>query len=213
MVVLEINWGQTTRVGPVTAVITPGENDEAPDEAPDETLAPRRLDKPLIVYVVAPGDPEVMAKIEDIALDGDKVRIGSNFFRCVKMAPEDAARDSLISKHGEKVPRFVFVGMDYEVVQVLENKISGKKIYDAMKKTAKTCYKGNLDKRVKKFLKVLNEFDKINNARKVLTQKEDRGVKAAEAKKIAKERGELDKRQRKAEEEKRALLDLERKAA
>ena len=168
-----------------------------------------RLDKPLMVYVVEPGDPAAQQKIDRVALDPDNVRIGSQFFRCIRVSPESAAKDAILSENGKKDPRFVFITVDYEVAAVVEGKISGTKIYAGMKKAAKKSYDCNFDKNVKSLRKILNEFDKIENERDVLTQKEGRGVNDAEAKKIAKEREELDERQEKADEEKQKLLEVE----
>ena len=200
MAVLNINWGALEKVAPATAALT-GEQADA-----EQTLP--RLDKALMVYIVAPGDATAEQKIDKVALDPDNVRIGSQFFRCVKVTPENAAKDRLLSENGKEEPRFVFVTPDYEVAAVVEGKISGKKLYAAMTKAAKKSYDGKFDKNVSALRKLLNEFDKIENEREVLTQKEGRGVNDAEARKIAKERAELDERHEKATKQKQELLEI-----
>lgn len=211
MAVLGINWQPLERVAPATAETTASEGDAA---TPASDVAKPRLEKPLWVYVVADGDAEAIEKIDKIALDPDKVRVGSNYFRCVKVTPENAAKDPLLSANGSETPRFVFISVDYDVVEVLEGKeISGSKVFTAMAKAAKKSFKGNYEKNVKALIKVLNEFDKIADERKVLEEKEAKGLKDAEAKKIAKEKDELETRQKQADEQKKGLLELEVLAA
>lgn len=204
MAVLNINWGSADRIAPVLAEITPEDGADAPEAA-----APARLDRPVMVYIVAAGDLDAEQKIDRVALDPDNVRIGTKFFRCVKVSPESAAKDPLLSANGKEEPRFVFVTVDHEVAAVVEGKVSGKKIYAGMAKAVKKSFDCSFDKNVKQLRKILNEFDKIANEREVLTQKEGRGVNAAEARKIAKEREELDERQAKAEAEQKELLEVE----
>ncbi len=201
MAVLNINWGALEKLAPATAAVT-GE-----EEVDQDRTAPR-LDKPLMIYVVAPGDARAEQKIDRVALDPDNVRIGSQFFRCVKVTPENAAKDRILAENGKADPRFIFVTPDYEVAAVVEGKISGKKLFTAMTKAAKKSYDCNFPKNVKALRSILNEFDKIENEREVLEQKEGRGVNAAGARKIAKERAELDERHEKAMAEKKELLEV-----
>jgi len=208
MAVLNIHWDSIERVSPQNAVVTGGEVSDAAD------AEPAHLDKAMIVYIVEQGDAAA-TKIDKIALDGDKVRVGSNFFRCAKISPEKAKNDPLLEKFAEKAPCFVFVSTNLDVVEKLHGKkISGSKIFKAMQKTAKKSYdKLNLGKNVKAMLKVLNELDKISGERGVLDEKEARGPNPGEMKKIAKERKELDERQEEALESKKDLLIIKLKIA
>ena len=208
MAVLSIHWESIDRVSPKTAVVTGSEAADA------EKTEPVHLDKAMVVYIVEQGDAAAI-KIDKIALDGDKVRVGSNFFRCVKISPTKAQEDGVIAEFADKAPCFVFVSTSLDVVEKLHGKkISGSKIFKAMEKTAKKSYdKLNLGKNVKSMLKVLNELDKIAGERGVLDEKEARGPNPGEMKKIAKERKELDERQEEALESKKDLLDIKLKIA
>ena len=88
-------------------------------------------------------------------------------------------------------------------VEVIEGKdLSSKKLYKAMKASANRAYKTKLDKNVKGLLKLLNEFNKINNARKVVDDKIARlgdEISKSEEKKLAKELEELNEAQKEAE--------------
>ncbi len=213
MAVLTIQWESAQHIAPNNAEVTPSDDSTAtPVAARPE--AKERLDRPMWVYVVADGDADAMAKIDKIALDPDKVRIGSKFFRCVKVSPELAAKDKLLADTGDDAPRMVFIDVDYDVVEVIDGKkVSGSKIWSAMQKCAKKSYKGNLDRNVGALRKVLNEFDKIAKERQILSDKEQRGVNDSEAKKIAKEKEDLDARQKKAEGEQKDLFQMEVEAA
>ena len=72
---------------------------------------------------------------------------------------------------------------------------------------------GNFERSVKALLKLPTEFDGVNDAVKTLKAKEERGVKPAEAKRIAKELEELAARQKELEETQAELLNLELKTA
>jgi hypothetical protein len=210
MAVLTINWGSESRVSPQTAAITASDTDGAQS---DEAKKPR-TDKAMIVYVMDNStEEEAFDKIEKVVLADDKVAIGSNAFRCVKVTAEDAEKDPLLQ--GKDLPRFVFLTPEYEVVQTLEGKkISVSAMYGAMKKTAKSSYEQDFDKNVRALLKLLNEFDKINNERKVLEAKAEREDKPtpAEERKLADARKELDERQAKADAEKKELLAFQLRA-
>ena len=208
MAVLGIKWTTADKVAVSDATITPrdGDEDPAPAEKP-------RADKPMLVWIPHPTDDEANEKITKVTLDPDKIRVGSSYFKCIKMSSEAAAEDRLLADTGKKYPRMVFITPDYEVVKVLEGKISSSKLYAAMKTTAGKSYEGNFDKGVKGVIKLLGEFDKIANERDVIKQKEDKGVKPAEAKKIAKLREELDEREKEANEKRDELLNPELKTA
>jgi hypothetical protein len=209
MAVLTINWGSDSRVSPRNAVITANEADEQQKENAD---APKpHADKAMLVYVQDNSTEEqAFDKIEKVVLADDKVAIGSNAFRCVKISAEDAEKDPLLQ--GKELPRFVFLSPSYDVVEVLEGrKISVSGMYGAMKKAAKASYSTDFDKNVRALLKLLNEFDKINNERKVLDAKIERETKPtpADERKFAEAKKELDERQSKAEDERKELLSFE----
>jgi hypothetical protein len=132
------------------------------------------------------------------------------------MTPEAAAADALLAGKGKEVPRFLFVAADYSDVTVVEaGKLSVSGLWKSMVAEANKFYKGDLDKNVRQMLKVLGEFDKINNERNLLEEKSKREDKpsASDIAKIKKEREDLNEREKKANAERDALLKLERKAA
>ena len=106
---------------------------------------------------------------------------------------------------------------DYSKVKVIEGaKMKTKQVYNTMKKFASKEYKTKFDKNVKATLKLLLEYDKINNAVKVLKEKRERegaDISKGEAKKIEKELADLEERQKKAEEKEKELLTFELKGA
>ena len=128
----------------------------------------------------------------------------------LKMSPSDVNDDPLLADEGKEVPRFLFVSRDYSTVKVVEgSKMKTKNVYNMMKKFASKEYKTKFDKHVKATLKLLIEFDKINGAMKTLKAKEARlgsDITKAEEKKIAKEKEELETRQKEADEKKKELL-------
>ena len=209
MAVLSIKWGDMARVSPADAVTTPSEGEEATDEEAPKPVA----EKPFLVWIQDPIDEEANDKIAKVVLDPDKIRVGTCYFKCVKMSAEQAEADPLLAEAGKKLPRMVFITPEYEVAAVVEGKISSSKLYSAMKKTAKKSYKGNFDKNVKSVIKLLGKLDKIANDRKVLTQKEQKDPKPAELKKIAKEKEALEKEEQEILDKRRELLNPELKVA
>ena len=121
-----------------------------------------------------------------------------------------------LAGQGKEVPRILLVSTDYADVTVLEgNKLSVSALFKAMTGEAKKAYKTDLDKTVHALIKIMGEFDKINNERKVLDAKATRDEKPS-AKDIAdlkKDRAELEEREKKANAERDTLLKFERKAA
>lgn len=216
MAVLSIAWSQMGSVAPrESQVVTPKEGAEQGEETAPAPV--KRAEKPIMVYVADPGAAdETFDKVEKVVMTEDKIVIGTKAFTCVRMNPEQAAQDRLVSAAGKEVPRIVFVSTDYKETTVVEgSKLSIGGLWDAMQKQFKDAYKGDLEKNVKALLKVLQEFDKVNAARSVQEEKEKRNDKPTPADKAewAKTREELDERQKKAEKERDALLKFEKKAA
>lgn len=205
-----MKWESRERVSPVSAVVTPkeGETVEALMESP------RRAEKPMMVYVTDQAVVEGFDKIEKVVMTEDKVLIGARAFQCIRLSPEQAAKDKLIAEAGKETPRIVFVTADFKDTLVIEgSKLSVSSLYAAMKTQFKKFYEGDLDKNVSAMQKVLLEFDKIGGARKVQEEKEARETKPTEIDKAdwAKTKKELDERQAKAEKERDALLKFAKK--
>jgi len=201
--VLTAKWDTANRVSPIGTIT--GESETAAE--------PARAEKPLFIYVTDGADTEDFDKVEKVILDDNKVILGLKVFKTIKMTPEAVAGDPFIADAGKTIPRFILVSCDYSKIEVIEdNKMKTKKVYDAMKKFARREYKTNFDKNIKAMLKLLLEFDKINNAKKTLLAKKERegdNISKAEAKKIAEELAELEERQKEADAEFVKLMTFE----
>jgi hypothetical protein len=213
MAVLRIGWSNLTKVAPAKPVVTTGsEGDEGAEPAAPEV---KRADKPILVYVADPTVTEGFDKVEQVVMTEDKIVIGTKAFTCVRMTPEQADQDELLVKAGKGAPRVVFISADYQDVEALEgDKLSIGKMWGEMNAQFKKHYKGDLEKNVKAMLKVLGEFDKIANERKLLDEKKARADKPSDAdkKEWDKAAKELDAREKAANAERDALLKFEPKS-
>ena len=156
-------------------------------------------------------------KIDKVVLDDNKVLVGMKVFKCVKMSPSDVNDDPLLSGRSKDDRYFLFVSRDQSKVTVIDgSKMKAKNVFNAMKKHASKDYKGKFEKNVKAVQKLCLEFDKINNATKVLNEKKARigsDGKKAELKKIDKELEELAEAQKEADAKRDELLTFELKGA
>lgn len=219
MAVLSMNWTSPGRVAPPVqkAVVTPKEGEESKEGAEESAKsAPvKRAEKPMMVYVSDPsGGGESFDKVEKVVLTDDRVCVGSKAFTLIKMTPEQAGEDRLLSAAGKDVPRIVLVSADYQDVTVLEGgKLSVGDLWKAMQSHFRKAYEGDLEKNVKSLLKVMLEFDKLAKARTVQEDKEKRSEKptAADKAEWAESKKDLDEREKKAEKERDALLAFEKK--
>ena len=208
MAVLNKNWESANRVSPKEAAVVTGESASEAEAAQEPTIYPQ----PWLVYVPAVSGEEAFDKAEKVVLMDDKVCIGMWAFKCVKMNDEDAKADPLLAK-GSELPRFYVVHRDLSKVKLIEGgDMSAKKLFSAMESASNDAYKQKLEKNVKSVLKILNEFDKINNERRVLEEKKARAGGEVD-KKMERDIAELDEREKKANEEKAELLNFELKDA
>lgn len=221
MAVLTIGWSSLPArpVAPETGAVTPSEGEKGAGTAPaDEKAAPARVqraEKPMMVYIADPAVGDVaFDKVEKVVLTDDRVVIGTWAFKCVRMTPEQASQNDVLKEAGKETPRIVFISTDWKDVKVLEgNKLSVGGLWSEMQAQFKKCFEGNLETNVKAMLKVLTEFDKIANQRKVLEaakEREDKPTPADEAK-WKKEAEELDAAEKKANEKKAELLKFVKK--
>lgn len=222
MAVLRIDWGTTGRVAPAESkVVTASDGDDGKtggDGAKEAPAAPiKRADKPLLVYVAEPGVVDAsFDKVEKVVLTDDKVVIGTWAFKCIRISPEQAAQDPILKEAGKETPRIVFISTDYKEVKVIEgSKLGVGGLWSEMQAQFKKAYTGDLEKNVKALLKVLNEFDKIANQRKVLDAEKERADKPtpAEQAKWKKEAEELDATEKKANAKRDELMKFEKKEA
>jgi len=205
-----VTWDTSkTRVAPATAVAT-GSEEASTDGEPAEKP---RADRPILVFVESPDDADANEKIEKQIFDNNKVIIGSRFFKCIRMPESDAMEDPILSESGNETPRLVLLTPDYEVGKVVKGKFSSSRVYSALKFVAKKSYKGSFDKQVKALLKLPNDFDCVNDAIKVLKEKQERGLNPAKAKKVEKELEELAEEQKELEAKRDELLKMELRSA
>ena len=184
------------------------------------TTAFKPADKPYMIYVVDEAASKVAGfdSVQTVILDDDRVKLGSHAFHSVKMTPADAAADPVLAeKGGKEVPRIIFVGNDLKNVKVLEGgSMKLGEVWSAMKATSNRSFKQDLDALTKNLKEVLVEFDKINNERKILDEKEKRDAEKAtpaDTKDLAAKRAALDVREKKANDRKTALWELKAKTA
>lgn len=207
MAVLKIDWKSMPRIQP-EQVIT-GQSESKPE------AAAAKLQKPLVIFIeeMASSIPQAggFDKINELVWTEDKIVIASKAFTCVKMSPEQASKDPIISKAFKEVPAVVMMDIDYDATTLEGEKIDISSVWNNMESLFKKAYKGNLEKMCKEMIKVLAEFDSINNDRKLLAAKKERTEKPSETdkKEWEKELKELDQRQKIAEKKKDDLLKLE----
>ena len=197
------------RVSPADTGVVTGEDAEKTD-APTQLL-----DKPLFIYVTDGSSEGSFDKIEKVVLDDNKVLVGMKAFKAVKMSPGDVQDDPLLSGQCDDSRYFLFVSRDLSKVSVVDDRqMKAKNVYKMLVQHAKIDYETNLDRNVKATLKLLLDFDKINNAVKVLNEKKARlGPDAPKAKlaKIERELEELAEAQKEAEAKRDELLKFELK--
>ena len=204
-------------------VITTGEStpaSAATDEPASEPVTMAASDKPFLVYVMDSSTEKAgFDVVEKVILDDDRVKLGMKAFHAVKMSPEAAKADPFLSsKGGKEVPRIVFISADFKTVKPLEGAtLKLGEVWGSMKATANRFYKQDLDTVVKQLKEVLIEFDKINNERKVLDEKEKRmtgkEMTPADKKDLDARRSDLDTREKKATATKDKLWELKLKDA
>jgi len=205
-----VTWDTSpTRIAPDSAVVTASDDGDAASEPAEKP----RADRPMLVFIESPDDDDANQKIAKQIFDNNKVIIGSRFFKCIRMSEADAVEDPILSEAGKSTPRLVLLTPDYDVSKVVQGKFSSSKVYTALKAVAKKSYKGNFDKQVKALLKLPNDFDCVNDAIKVLKGKQERGLKAGEAKRVTKELEELAKEQEELEKKRDELLKMELRSA
>jgi hypothetical protein len=220
MAELTINWETLPQIPQPEKKDAPVITSEAPSaSAPDVPAAPApetklTADKPYFIYVTDGASPTGFDTVEKVILDDDRVKLGSHAFHAVKMTPDSAKADPLLTEKGGKEPvRFIFVTADLKTIKPLEGgSLKLGEVWSTMKATANKFYKQDLDATVRDLKNVLNEFDKIAKERTVVDDKEkratDKGLTEIDRKEIAAKRAELDARQKKAEEAKNKLWEL-----
>lgn len=185
----------------------------------EEGAAPRLLDQPLFIYVTTGAEVGAFDKIEKLVLTNDKVCIGMWAFRCVKMSPDTVRQDSRLAPAWtvDRDRGFIFVSRDMQTIDVIGMKrMSAKTVLATMEQHAQKAYKGSFEKTVEDLLKVLTEFDRINNQRRALEEKEARASEQGDTQAledIATERAALDAAEKQAKAKRDELLAFELKEA
>lgn len=212
MAVLRIDWQSMPKMK--SAVVT-----GKPEGPSIETQMAITNQKPIVVYISdsATSIPQASGfdKIEEIVLTEDKIVIASKAFTFVRMSPDNVFKDPVLkSIYGEKIkdiaviPSMIFISTDMKAKQLEGDDISVSKVWEEMKSQFKKHYKGDLEKISKDMIKVLSEFDKINNERKVLNSKINRASSPLEKKEIEKELKDLENREKNFIAEKNKIISL-----
>lgn len=213
MRVLTANWGSMNRVSPEKSEVVTGEESAAKDEAAAKEAKSEKtlLDQPLFIYVTDGSRDGAHDKIEDVVLDANDVLIGMKFFKCVKMSPDAVKDDPLLDGRSKDDRYFLLVSRDLEKITVVDgSKMKSKNVFKAMDKHARRDLATKFKKNVKEVQKLLLDFDKINNARKVLEEKKQRTADdKGKLKKIEKELEELAEAQKEADQKRDELLKVE----
>lgn len=207
---LTIPWESLPRIAPSDAAVLTGASG-----APAAPAA--AADRPFFVFVADPGSDET-AQLETVLLKDERVALGARAFRAVRMTPDEAAADPVVSKAGKAAPRFVLVSADLQSATALEkSRLSVSATWDAMKATADRFYGGSLETVVKDARELLVEYDRIDGERKVLQAKAEklRDKKGADAdrKEVDAKLAQLEARQQKAEAREKAIWDRKAKTA
>ena len=149
----------------------------------------------MIAYVVDPmGASMGYDKIQEVVFKNEKIGLAMKAFRAVKIAPEDAENDPILSGHGKGVPRLLVIDPTKEKVKVLEeDRIKVSTLYKEMKSTSNRFYKEKIDKVVKTHLKLLTERDQLSNEVTVLQGKQERAKNERDAEEIQEELAEVEK--------------------
>lgn len=160
---LEIRWQRVARLTQVQRVVT-GVTIEG-EEGSDEAIDRPTWTQPLLVLVCDDLiQDEVLDTLELETFAEEKVALASRAFRCVRMIPEDAARETLLADTGEGFPRLILLDPVRSQSKVLqkERDLGPKPVYAAMRKLADSFYDGaRVDKLVKQNQKVLAALDRL----------------------------------------------------
>ena len=190
-------------------MVVTGEGETNTKKVESDTLTLKWGDKPVVVYVCdEAAGCEGFDKLEEVVLKDEKVALGMKGFKTVKMHPDPRRRRPAARRQGQDRPAHDDRRPDQDEGQRLEKgKLKASTLFSAMKKASGKVYKEKLDKVVKTHLKLLNEQDKLTNAKKVLDQKAGR-LSGEDGKKAEKELAEVKKE---SEEVAKELADLKKK--
>lgn len=219
MAVLRIDWTSMPKLQIHAPVIT---GTAAEPEKP-ESSKPAFV-KPIIIYIeeMAPSIPQANGfnPINEIVLTENKIVIAAKAFTCVRMTPEKAVNDPFLASvfkddigDATASPSMLFVSSDMKVKKLQGDDINVSNVWDEMKALYKKSYKGDLEKLQKSMLKILDELDSVNDAKKLLNTKKEKTEKPTEAdrREWSKEELELRAREENALKERDALLNFQQK--
>lgn len=129
--------------------------------SPEESL--ERLTRPTLVLVAAPRDPEMRwDRMEDVVFADLWVALGAKAFCCIRLTPEEAAEDALVSGRGRAVPRVLVADPVKHRVRVLEHhRVGARALYPLLRSTSDRFYEGKLDRRVRAHRDLLDERDRL----------------------------------------------------
>ncbi len=204
---LNIKWQNKDSVGPA-AVVT--------GKTADESAKASMAERPMLVFITSDDETDkTMRKLQDVVFANESFAIGTKLFDCIKVSSGNALQNRFIQEHGSQTPRMLLVSRDYSKVQSLQGKqLSAGKLLKAMKSLARSEYKNSFDKMVRGYVKLLNGLDRLEGRKAKLADDDARlqaKPNASKAKKIARDRAELEKDIEAWEASERKLLEFKPK--
>ncbi|MGE0193238.1 MAG: hypothetical protein AB7T63_14480 [Planctomycetota bacterium] len=160
---LEIRWQRVHHLTQVKRVIT-GVTIDAEEGEAEAAPAPEWTQPFLVLVCDDLGQDELLDSLETETFVDEKIALASRAFRCVRMTPEDAAREPMLAGAGEAHPRLVLLDPLRSTSKVLdkERELGPKPVYSAMRKVADGFFDGvKVDKLVKDHQKILAALDKL----------------------------------------------------
>ena len=209
MAKLSISWQPASVIAP--KAVTTGMTEDQSAVAHE-----MRAEKPMLIWV-QDDDPtnKLTRKLESVVFPGERVSVGTKFFKCIKISAGDALQDRILKEHGRSTPRLLLMDREYKVKKVLQGKgISGGKLLKAMKLVVRGEYKTSFDKMVRGYIKLLNDLDRFDSKRSLLADKRARlsaKPSKSKAKKIARDEAKLQKDMEAWEKAEAKLLELRKK--
>ncbi|MHC4492634.1 MAG: hypothetical protein ACYTDU_13520 [Planctomycetota bacterium] len=164
---LKIAWLVVTGVAPEAAAT--GAGSKAVEDS-------EWADKPMMVYIPS-DDPtdSITRKLNSVVFKNEKVGIGAKFFETLKISRRHALDDRLLVSHADPTPQIVFLKRNFTEHAALQKKqISASKLLKTMKSLVRAEYINDFDAMVRAYGKLLDELDRLESRKEVLTKQRQR---------------------------------------
>ncbi|MGQ0613887.1 MAG: hypothetical protein ACT4PV_09145 [Planctomycetaceae bacterium] len=205
-----IFWRETVELG---RALVSGMTEEEAEQAV-------RNGRPMVVLIYDADEPDARRELEEGAFKDEEVAIAARFFDCLRMSADAAAEDRVAKEAGTRAPRLLFLRPNFEVVKVLQGRVSARQVVEAMGRTIKADYENSLAAAAKAQKDLFKERTALETEREKLQRLEERMGKepsAARRAPLVKERDALQeqiaKLERALDEREQALYLLKPKLA